>query len=98
MRISNSPFNPLSDRVETQPVRKTAATQESPETGFTTDLMAMSAGIGLLADMNETTAEHAALIQKLAEAWHSGAFKPDMDRLSSKLLDSGFDFEEGSGL
>ena len=98
MRIGNSPFNPLSDRQETQPVRKPAATQDSPETGFTTDLMAMSAGIGMLADLTETTADRAALIQKLAGAWQSGAYKPDVERLSSKLLDSGFDLHEGFSL
>ena len=88
----------MADRPEATSGRKPAPAQQTPEMTFTTDLMAMSSGIGMLTELTESTADRAALIQHLAGAWQSGAYKPDVERLSSKLLDSGFDISGDAGL
>ena len=57
----------------------------------TTDLIAMSVGMSGQFSLQAADATREARVQQLADAWRSGAYRPDPQRIADKLLGWGFD-------
>ena len=89
MRIGNNypPPVPPSDR----PVAARGQQAQKPLQN-TTDLIAMSeATTGGPFSLHAGDAAREARVQQLTEAWRSGAYRPDPQRIAGKLLQWGFD-------
>jgi hypothetical protein len=61
----------------------------------TGDLLALSAGLGVLVAARPDSAERQTLIDTLTVAWNEGTYRPDAGRIADKLLDWGFDPDAG---
>lgn len=62
----------------------------SPEE-HTGDLLALSAGMSLRGMMEKSSANREEALRQLADAWKSGTYQPDPERIARKLLDWGID-------
>lgn len=60
----------------------------------TADLLALSVGLGLRALAESPQADREAMVNSLAEAWTTGTYRLEPDRIAEKLLDWGFDDSE----
>jgi hypothetical protein len=55
----------------------------------TTDLLALSSGLTLR--LTGAEMERDALLESISKAWAAGTFRPNPDRVASKLIGWGFD-------
>jgi anti-sigma28 factor (negative regulator of flagellin synthesis) len=92
MRIGNS-YSPSYIALEPSAAKqdKNKATPASEPLRNTTDLVAMSGGIRFGSPVTEATEARDSRIEQLAEAWRSGAYRPDPQRIADKLMGWGFD-------
>jgi hypothetical protein len=91
MRIGNSYFPPVSGTEEPAGRRDAKGPRPAAESlQNTTDLIAMSSGVRFGSPLEAAQAARDIRVDQLADAWRSGAYRPDPERVASKLMAWGF--------
>jgi hypothetical protein len=91
MRIGNSYLPTLNGPDEPAGRRDTKAPKPADRSlQNTTDLIAMSSGVRFGSPLEAAEAARDIRVDQLAEAWRSGAYRPDPERVASKLMAWGF--------
>ena len=94
MRIGNIQLPPIPGVERASVSRRVDAADRPSSSGpleNTTDLLALSSGLSLRLTGAVAEPERQALLESISKAWAAGTYRPNPDRLASKLIDWGFD-------